>query len=193
LNIEGDKMTRGKISGYCEVCGREYANIYQHRKTKAHAAKVREHETEPQNTKEETAQEAQELEQGAETIDTGDNDSSNTEESAIASTEPAGAGAGESETGTGTEKTALPKKKTLPTVAESKEHTVRIIDDSKQEKSKNFLESLDEMLTPEVKTAIGGLIAGAVAIGMQKIEQTGKPEEKKENVIYDLHGGAHEW
>jgi hypothetical protein len=184
LNIEGDKMTRGKISGYCEVCGREYANIYQHRKTKAHAAKVREHET---------AQEAQELEQGVETIDTGDNDSSNTGESAIASTEPAGAGAGESETGTGTEKTALPKKKTLPTVAESKEHTVRIIDDSKQEKSKNFLESLDEMLTPEVKTAIGGLIAGAVAIGMQKIEQTGKPEEKKENVIYDLHGGAHEW
>jgi uncharacterized membrane protein len=184
-------MTRGKISGYCEVCGREYANIYQHKKTKAHAAKVREHETEPQNTKEETAQEAQELEQEAETIDTGDNDSSNTEESAIASTEPAGAG--ESETGTGTEKTALPKKKTLPTVAESKEHTVRIIDDSKQEKSKNFLESLDEMLTPEVKTAIGGLIAGAVAIGMQKIEQAGKPEEKKENVIYDLHGGAHEW
>lgn len=176
--------------GYCEVCGNEYSNIHQHKRTKKHFENMEnaKHETEPQNAKEETAQEAQELEQGNEILDAGSSNSIDAQgveqETTTTNGKPANAGA---------EKAKLPEKKHLPEVTEDKSATIRIVDEAQEKSGKGLMDSINEMLTPEVKTALGALIAGAVAIGMQKIEQVGKPEEKKENIYHDLHGGAHEW
>lgn len=157
--------------GYCEVCGNEYSNIHQHRRTKKHLKNMEKAEHE---------QTTGEVAEGADT-----QDSNSTENNERSTTDSSG-NTGESESG-GAE------KKTLPEVKEDKSATVRIVDEAQEKPGKGLMDSINEMITPEVKTALGALITGAVAIGMQKIEQAGTPEEKKENIYHDLHGGSHEW
>jgi hypothetical protein len=153
----------------------------------------------------EKAEHEQTTGEGAEGVDT--QDSNSTENNERSTTDSSGNTGGESETDSneqhdkdvggaetgGAEKAKLPEKKTLPEVKEDKSATVRIVDEAQEKSGKGLMDSINEMLTPEVKTALGALITGAVAIGMQKIEQIGKPEEKKENIYHDLHGGSHEW
>lgn len=170
--------------GYCDVCGNEYSNIHQHRRTKKHLENM-EKATHEQTTGE-----------GAEVSDTQDsnsrNSTENNERSTTDSNEQHDKDAGGAETG-GAEKAKLPEKKTLPEVKEDKSSTIRIVDEAQENSGKGLMDSINEMLTPEVKTALGGLIAGAVALAMSKLENIGKPAEEAKNIVHDLHGGAHEW